>query len=70
MKKAFHKATVSAALLTMALTVTQPAVPLLCQYYIDGNNTTNGNGSKSCVHYSKCSKTDSRFTCVLRPNYR
>ena len=38
-------------------------------YYIDGNNTTNGNGNKSCVHYSKCSKNDKRFTCVLKPNY-
>ena len=39
-------------------------------YYIDGNNTSNGNDAKSCVHYSKTSIYNSRFTCVLRPKYR
>ena len=39
-------------------------------YYIDGNNITNGNGNRSCVHYSNCSTSDSRFTCVLKPKYR
>ena len=39
-------------------------------YYIDGNNTTYGNGNNSCVHYSNCSVSYSKFTCVLRPNYR
>ena len=39
-------------------------------YYVDGNNTTNGNGNASCVHYSSCSTGDSRFTCVLHPNYK
>ena len=38
-------------------------------YYIDGNNTTNGNGNASCVHYSKCSYGYSKLTCVLKPNY-
>lgn len=39
-------------------------------YYIDGNNTSNGNDAKSCVHYSSTSIYNSRFTCVLRPKYR
>lgn len=39
-------------------------------YYVDGNNTTYGNGNASCVHYSNCSTGDSRFTCVLHPNYK
>ena len=39
-------------------------------YYIDGNNTTYGNGNNSCVHYSDCSVYKKTFTCVLRPNYR
>ncbi len=39
-------------------------------YYIDGNNTTNGNGNNSCVHYSSCKTSKKTFTCVLRPNYR
>ena len=38
-------------------------------YYIDGNNTTNGNGYKATVHSSNCSVSDSRLTCVLHPNY-
>ena len=38
-------------------------------YYIDGNNTTNGNGYNSCVHSSNCSTSYSGFTCVLRPKY-
>ena len=39
-------------------------------YYIDGNNTTYGNGNKSCVHYSDCKVSKKTFTCVLKPNYR
>ena len=39
-------------------------------YYIDGNNTTYGNGNKSSVHYSDCSVSKKTFTCVLKPNYR
>ena len=38
-------------------------------YYIDGNNTSDGNGNNACVHYSKCSYDYSKFTCVLHPNY-
>ena len=38
-------------------------------YYIDGNNTTYGNGYNSRVNSSNCSAYDSRLTCVLRPNY-
>lgn len=38
-------------------------------YYVDGNNTSSGNGYNSCVHYSNCSAYDSKLTCVLRPNY-
>lgn len=39
-------------------------------YYIDGNNTTDGNGNKACVHYSKCSYSYKKLTCVLHPNYK
>ena len=39
-------------------------------YYIDGNNTTYGNGNNSSVHYSDCSVSKKTFTCVLKPNYR
>ena len=39
-------------------------------YYIDGNNITNGNGNNSCVHYSNCSYSYSKLTCVLHPNYK
>ena len=39
-------------------------------YYIDGNNTRNGNGYKSSVQYSSCKVSDSRFTCILKPAYR
>lgn len=39
-------------------------------YYIDGNNTSDGNGSNSCVHYSDCSVSEKTFTCVLKPDYR
>lgn len=38
-------------------------------YYIDGNDTSNGNGYNSCVHNSCCSAYYSKSTCVLRPNY-
>ncbi len=38
-------------------------------YYIDGNNTTKGNGYKATVHSSNCSVSDSRFTCILHPNF-
>ena len=39
-------------------------------YYVDGNNTSNGNGNNSCVNYSKCAYGNSQFTCVLHPNYK
>ncbi len=38
-------------------------------YYVDGNNTSAGNGNNSRVNYSNCSVSDSKFTCILRPNY-
>lgn len=39
-------------------------------YYIDGNNTTNGNGYNACVHYSNVSFSYKGFTCVVSPNYK
>lgn len=38
-------------------------------HYIDGNNTSRGNGWNSRVNYSSCSYSYSKFTCVLVPRY-
>ena len=39
-------------------------------YYIDGNNTTYGNGNNACVHYSNRSFSYAGFTCVINPKYK
>lgn len=39
-------------------------------YYIDGNNTTYGNGNNACVHYSNCTFSYAGFTCVVKPKYK
>lgn len=39
-------------------------------YYIDGNNTSNGNGNNACVHYSNRTFNYKGFTCVISPNYK
>ena len=39
-------------------------------YYIDGNNTTYGNGNNACVHYSNRAYSYAGFTCVVKPKYK
>lgn len=39
-------------------------------YYIDGNNTSYGNGNNACVHYSNRTFNYRGFTCILSPNYK
>ena len=39
-------------------------------YYIDGNNTTYGNGNNACVHYSNRAYSHAGFTCVVKPKYK
>ena len=39
-------------------------------YYIDGNNTSCGNGNNACVHYSNRNYNYSGFTCIISPNYK
>ena len=39
-------------------------------YYIDGNNTSYGNGNNACVHYSNRNFNYKGFTCILSPNYK
>ena len=39
-------------------------------YYIDGNNTSYGNGNKACVHYSNRTFNYKGFTSVIVPNYK
>ena len=39
-------------------------------YYIDGNNTTYGNGNNASVHYSNCAYSYAGFTCVVKPKYK
>lgn len=39
-------------------------------YYIDGNNTSYGNGNNACVHYSNRTFNYRGFTCIISPNYK
>lgn len=39
-------------------------------YYIDGNNTTYGNGNNASVHYSNCAYSYAGFTCIVKPRYK
>ena len=39
-------------------------------YYIDGNNTTYGNGNDASVHYSNRAYSYAGFTCVVKPKYK
>ena len=39
-------------------------------YYIDGNNTTYGNGNNACLHYSNRAYSYAGFTCVVKPKYK
>ena len=39
-------------------------------YYIDGNNTTYGNGNNASVHYSNRLSSYAGFTCIIKPKYK
>ena len=39
-------------------------------YYIDGNNTTYGNGNNARVHYSSRAYSYAGFTCIVKPRYK